>query len=249
MQPYAILYRAFPTHRNDHAVCYTVDPHPVSDRGRQSDGWIIRAHFFRDGRQEPAVAYCRIVNGFAAFCCEAHTRPQPFHRGPDNPWADWPQWQSEHITEADWRHFAEHAPHYATQDVARLRRICQREKGRPHNWITETPEWRLVGWWPVVDLNGRLTGEVVEVVDVATGVSWYDMRRATNCVVLMPAHDYRNALEVAGLRRILGPDATITRHHDQIEMTLNGRTLWGNNPKHAIEQARDLREQAEAAAT
>lgn len=182
MQPYAILYRAFPLFRNQHCIRYTVDPHIVSDRGIQQPGWIIRAHFSESCRLAPEVAYARIVLGYVAFCRVADTTPQPFHCGPDNPWAGWPDWSNEIIRDTEWRQFADHAPHYAEQPVDRIRTMCQRYAGREHSVLTDTPEWRLVGWYPIVNDAGNLTGELIEVTQ-STPVQFAAGGR---CVVACP---------------------------------------------------------------
>lgn len=243
MQPSAILQRAFPIFQNAHCLRYTVDPHPVSDRGRQYDGWIIRAHFSVLCDPAAAVAYACVVNGYVAFCHVPDTTPQPFHRGPDNRWSGWPVWSNEIITEADWRHFADHAPHYAQQPVAQLRKRCERHKGHPHRWVTGTPEYRLVGWFPIVDRDGNLTGEVAEGSRFA---SWYRLDPQAHCVVMESFGDQRNRLEEEQLQQILGPGGTVARGSDSIKMTLGGVTGWGNNPRHAVEVAEDLRRRHDA---
>lgn len=244
MQPSAILQRAFPVFQNAHCLRFSVDPHPVSDRGQKYEGWIIRAHFSIISDPAPAVAYARIVNGYVAFCRVSDTTPQPFHRGPDNKWAGWPDWSNEIIREAEWRQFADHAPHYSEQPVAELQERCQRHKGHPHRWVTSTPEWRLVGWFPAVDRDGNLTGEVVEG---SRFVSWYRLDPQAHCVVLESHGDQRNRLEEEQLQQILGPGGTVVRGSDSIEMTLGGVTRWGNNPRHAVEVAEELRRRHDAA--
>lgn len=244
MQPSAILQRALPAFQNAHCLRCTVDTHSVSDRGQAYDGWIIRAHFSVACDPAPVVAYARIVNGYVAFCRVADTTPQPFECGPGNRWAGWPEWSNEIIREADWRQFADHAPHYSGQPVDELRQRCQRHKGHPHRWVTSTPEWRLVGWFPVVDRNGNLTGEVVEG---SHDVSWYRLDPQTHCVVLESYGDQRNRIEEEQLLQILGPGGTVVRGSDSIEMALGGVVGWGHNPRHAVRVAEGLRRTHDAA--
>ena len=237
MQPSAILQRAFPVFANAHCLRYTVDPHTVSDRGEQYDGWIIRAHFSACYNPAPVVAYARIYRGYVAFSPAANVTGRPFHAGPGNPHWYHAEWSREIIAETDWRHFADHAPRYAEQPVDKLRRAVQRLKAMPHRWATE-PERRLVGWYPVVDRDGNLTGEVVEG---SNRVSWYRLDPQTHCVVLESHGDQRNRLEEEHLLQILGPGGTVVRGSDSIEMTLGGVTRWGNNPRHAVQVAEELR--------
>lgn len=243
MQPAAILQRAFPIFRNDHCLRYTVDSHPVSDRGREYDGWIIRAHFASLYDPTPVVAYARIDRGYVAFSHAHDVTRRPFHHGPGSPWPWWPEWSREIISEADWRHFADHAPHYTEQPVDRLRDMCAQATGRPHGAITQTPEWRLVGWLPVVDRDGNLTGEVIEGSHL---VSWYRLDQQAHCVVMESHGDHRNRLEEEELQAILGPEGAVNRHSDSIEMTIGGLVGWGNNPRHAIEVAHWLRREHDA---
>jgi len=243
MQPSAILQRAFPIFADAHCLRYTVDPHPVGDRGQQYDGWIIRAHLSIISGPIPSVAYARIVNGYVAFCRVSDTTPQPFHSGPDARWAGWPEWSNEIISESQWRHFADHAPRHEEQPVAELRKRCGRHKGHPHRWVTGTPEWRLVGHFPVVDRDGNLTGEVVEG---SRFVSWYRLDPQAHCVVMESCGDQRNRLEEEQLLQILGPGGTVVRGSDSIEMSLGGVTGWGNNPRHAVEVAEELRRRHDA---
>ena len=238
MQPSAILQRAFPIFRDAHCLRYTVDPHTVSDLGQTCDGWIIRAHFSVLCDPAPVVAYACVVNGYVAFCGVADTTPQPFHRGPDNRWAGWPEWSHEIIRETPWQHFAYNAPHHSDQPVAELQERCQRHKGHPHRWVTSTPEWRLVGVYPVVDRDGNLTGEVVEG---SRHVSWYRLDSQAHCVVLESYGDQRNRIEEEQLLQILGPGGTVVRGSDCIEMTLGNLTGCGHNPRHAVRVAEELR--------
>lgn len=244
MQPSAILQRAYPIYQSAHCLRYTVDPHPVSDRGQECNGWIIRAHFSVCYNPAPVVAYARIYRGYVAFSPAADVTRQPFHSGPGNPHWYWAEWSREIITEADWRHFADHAPHHADQPVAELRRRCQRHKGHPHRWVTSTPERRLVGWFPVVDRDGNLTGEVVEGSHF---VSWYRLDPQAHCVVIEAHGDQRDRLEEEQLLQILGPGGTVVRGSDSIEMTLGGLTGWGHNSRHAVEVAEELRRTHDAA--
>lgn len=239
MQPSVILQRAFPIFRNAHCVAYTVDSHSVSDCGRDYDGWIIRAHFTILYDPAPVVAYARIDRGYVSFASTPYVTSRPFHSGPGNPYADWPEWWSQIINEAEWRRFADAAPHYAEQPIDRLGRMCSQAAGRPHTVVTNTPEWRLVGWWPVVDREGNLTGDVVEG---SSCVSWYRLDPQAHCVVLQSHGDQRNRLEEEALRAILGPNGVVTRHPgEQIEMELGGVAGWGHNPRHAVEVAHRLR--------
>ena len=242
MQPSAILQRAFPIFRDAHCLRYTVDPHPVSDRGRAYDGWIIRAHFSVLCDPAPVVTYARVDRGYVAFSPAANVTPQPFHSGPGNPYWYHAEWSREVITEADWRQFADHAPHYSEQPVDKLRRSCQWLSGMPHRWATE-PERRLVGWFPVVDRDGNLTGEVVEG---SRHVSWYQLDPQAHCVVAEPHGDQRNRLEEEQLQAILGPGGTVVRGSDSIEMTLGGVSGWGHNPRHAVLVAEELRRRHDA---
>ena len=244
MQPSAILHRAFPIFCDAHCLRYTVDPHTVSDRGRECEGWIIRAHFSVLCDPAPVIAYARIDRGYVAFSIAANVTPRPFLCGPGNPYPHWPEWSREIITEADWRHFADHAPHHADQPVAELRERCQRHKGHPRSLVTGTPEHRLVGWFPAVDRDGNLTGEVVEG---SRHVSWYRLDPQTHCVVLESHGDQRNRLEEEQLQQILGPGGVVVRGSDSIEMSLGGGTRWGNNPRHAVQVAEELRRAHDAA--
>lgn len=244
MQPSAILQRAFPIFRDAYCLRYTVDLHPVSDRGKEYNGWIIRAHFSELYDPSPVVAYARVGHGHVTFSPSASVTPRPFHRGPDNKYWYHAEWSREIITEAEWRHFADHAPHYSDQPVAALRQQCERHKGHPHRWVTSTPEWRLVGWFPVVDRDGNLTGEVVEG---SRFVSWYRLDPQAHCVVLESHGDQANRLEEEQLQQILGPGGTVVRGSDSIEMTLGGMTGWGHNPRHAVLVAEELRRRHDAA--
>ena len=244
MQPSAILHRAFPIFRDAHCLRYTVDPHTVSDRGQAYDGWIIRAHFSALHNPSPVVAYARIDRGHVAFSVAANVTHRPFHGGPGNPYWYHAEWSREIIAEADWRHFADHAPHYSEQPVDELRQRCQRHKGHPHGWVTGTPEYWLVGWFPVVDRDGNLTGEVIEG---SHSVSWYLLDPQTHCVVLESHGDQANRLEEEQLQQILGPGGVVVRGSDSIEMSLGAVTRWGNNPRHAVQVAEELRRTHDAA--
>lgn len=238
MQPSAILQRAFPIFRDAHCLRYTVDSHTVSDRGQTYDGWIIRAHFSALYDPAPVVVYARIDRGYVAFSPAASVTRRPFHSGPGNPHWYHAEWSREIIAEADWRYFADHAPRYADQPVAALRQQCERHKGHPHRWVTSTPEWRLVGWFPVVDRDGNLTGEVVEG---SRHVSWYQLDPQAHCVVLESHGDQRNRIEEEQLQAILGPGGTVVRGSDCIEMTLGNLTGCGHNHRHAVRVAEELR--------
>jgi hypothetical protein len=122
--------------------------------------------------------------------------------------------------------------------VSDLRRRCERHKGHPRRWVTSTPEYRLVGHFPVVDSDGNLTGEVVEG---SRFVSWYRLDPEAHCVIKESFGDQRNRLEEEQLLQILGPGGTVVRGSDSIEMSLGGVTGWGNNPRHSVKVAEELR--------